>query len=43
MNSYWIGLTVGFFLGTYVGIFAMIILRLAAKEDEMMGTKGILK
>ena len=37
MSSYWLGLTVGFFLGAYTGVLIMALMFIAKREDKRMG------
>ena len=39
MTGYWLGMTVGLFLGAYIGIFFMAMFFIAKREDKRMGIK----
>ncbi len=37
MNSYWLGILVGLFIGALVGYFFCVLLTIAKREDKRMG------
>ncbi len=39
MTGYWLGVTVGLFLGFYIGIFWMVIFRIWSEEDKKLGIR----
>ncbi len=43
MTGYWLGMTVGLFLGAYIGVLAMTLFFIAKRADKRMKQQGVNK